>query len=157
MKLVAIVPALILSIFLGYQICVLQDTLDIKTIKLTSAQTALTATQTMLDRCVLIFGEWDSSEPIYSKRVEVTSYTSRPEETDGSPYVTACNTPVVVGGVAVSRDLFDLIGGCGEKVILKGYGTLTINDKMNGRYENSVGDLKAARLHGRQTAELMWQ
>ena len=117
--------------------------------------------QAELARYKALFSEWDLSATLYSKQVTVTSYTSRAEETDSSPHITACNTPVVVGGVAVSRDLFELIGGCGKKVLLKGYGTLTINDKMNRRYKNSVdiwaGDLKAARLHGRQTAELIWQ
>ena len=109
----------------------------------------------------LLMGDWNRDMAVKSMPVTLTAYTSRPEETDDTPYITACNTPVVVGGVAVSRDLFSLLGGCGASVIIPGRGLVTVNDKMNSRYTASIdmwsGDLGAARLHGRQKATMVWQ
>lgn len=110
----------------------------------------------------VLFPGWDRAEPLFSKKVDVSVYTSRPEETDNTPYVTACNTPVQVGGVAVSRDLFEELGGCGQPLALSNsLGAFFINDKMNKRYEGTIdiwsGDLEAARLFGRQTALMFWQ
>lgn len=157
------------AIFLLYQLAVvsedssaaLQRTLE----QLSRSTASLTEARAQLDRddrlITQLLKGWDRTAPVLSKQVTVTSYTSRPEETDSTPYITACNTPVIVGGAAVSRDLFNLVGGCGKKVVLVGYGSLTINDKLNSRYKNAIdiwsGDLKAARLHGRQTAEMVWQ
>lgn len=109
----------------------------------------------------LILPGWDRSAPVLSKEVTVTAYTSRPEETDSTPYITACNTPVQVGGIAVSRDLFEELGGCGASLTLSGYGALFVNDKMNARFKDTVdiwsGDLEAAELHGPKTATMVWQ
>lgn len=104
---------------------------------------------------------WDVQALFFSKLVEVTVYTSRPQETDNTPWTTANNTSVRPGGIAVSRDLFQELGGFGVTVILKGYGVFVVNDVMNERFTNSVdiwaGDLKAARKHGRQETTLHWQ
>ena len=104
----------------------------------------------------------DPNNPVFSKLVTVTVYTSREQETDSSPWTPADGTSVRPGGIGVSRDLFVLLGGFGATVTLKGYGSFTVNDKMNSRYENSVdiwaGDLVAAKRHGRKlNVEMMWQ
>lgn len=98
---------------------------------------------------------------VFSKQVTVTSYTSRKRETDSTPYTTANNTHVRPGGIAVSRDLLPVVGGFGSNITLEGYGTFTVNDVMNKRFRNSVdiwcGDVKAAKLHGRRKAIMIWQ
>ena len=108
----------------------------------------------------LVMPSFNSEIPMFRKDVTVTAYTSRCRETDDSPYYTSKNKPVVRGGIALSRDLLEEIG-YGKEVILEGYGVFTVNDTMNKRFKNSVdiwmGDLKAARLHGRQTTTLLWQ
>lgn len=109
----------------------------------------------------LVLGDWHRDLPVKSKPVTITAYTSRPEETDDTPYLTACGTKVTVGGVAVSQDLFDELGGCGASFAVIGKGRMFVNDTMNSRWKNSIdiwaGDLTAARLHGRQTATMVWQ
>jgi len=121
--------------------------------------------QQELTRCddimSMVFAEWDRSSPVFSKTVEVTCYTSREQETDSTPHITASNEHVRPGGVAVSRDLLEQLGGFGSEVVLQGYGTFEVTDVMNKRFTNSVdiwcGDLEAARLHGRREAVMMWQ
>lgn len=109
----------------------------------------------------LALPEWKVEEVFFSKTVEVSIYTSRVEETDKTPWTTANNTIVRPGGIAVSRDLLQEVGGFGAMVILRGYGVFMVNDVMNPRYKDTVdiwaGDLIAARKHGRQTATLHWQ
>jgi 3D (Asp-Asp-Asp) domain-containing protein len=108
-----------------------------------------------------IIPEWDIDKPFFSKEVEITAYTSRIRETDSTPYITASNEIVRPGGIAISRDLLNIIGGYGTKVIIKGYGVFVVNDIMNARYTNSVdiwsGDLQLALKHGRQKGTIIWQ
>jgi len=108
-----------------------------------------------------LLGGWDRSQPVLTKEVTVTCYTSRRKETDSTPHTTASNRKVRPGTLAVSRDLLPLVGGYGAKVVLAGYGLFEVTDVMNKRFTNSVdiwtGDLKMAQLHGRQVATMVWQ
>jgi 3D (Asp-Asp-Asp) domain-containing protein len=105
-----------------------------------------------------IFPDWHPEKTVFSKDVTVTCYTSRPEETDDTPWTTSSNTNVRPGIIAVSRDLYPLL--IGKTVILEGYGTFKVRDKMNARYANSVdiwcGDLEAAKRHGRRATKMIW-
>jgi 3D (Asp-Asp-Asp) domain-containing protein len=108
-----------------------------------------------------IIPEWDIDKPFFSKQVEITAYISRGCETDSTPYTTANNKIVHPGGIAISRDLVNIIGSYGTKVIVKGYGTFVVNDIMNERYTNSIGiwsgDLTLALKHGRKSGTVIWQ
>ena len=107
------------------------------------------------------FGSWNRSRALFTKEVTVTCYTSRACETDSDPHINASNNVVRLGTIAVSRDLKDLLGGFGAKVTLVGYGVFEVADVMNARFTNSVdiwmSDLQAAKLHGRQKTEMLWQ
>ncbi len=90
--------------------------------------------------------------------VVVTGYTSRPEETDDSPFITAANTQTRPGVVALSRDLlkrytpgapFDF----GDVVHISGLGDFVVEDSMANRWQRRAdiwfGDLADARAFGR--------
>ncbi|MBN1826191.1 MAG: 3D domain-containing protein [Candidatus Eisenbacteria bacterium] len=71
--------------------------------------------------------------------VIVTGYSSTPDQTDSTPYLTASMTSVRPGVIALSRDLirtynpsapFDF----GDRVILEGIGEFVVEDTMNKRY-----------------------
>lgn len=108
-----------------------------------------------------ILPKWDIEKPLFYKEVDITVYTSQKEETDDTPYITANMSKVKPGGMAVSRDLLEVLGGYGKRVVVKGYGIFVINDTMNKRFTNSIdiwgGDLKAALNHGRQKGTIIWQ
>ena len=71
-------------------------------------------------------------------KVTITCYNSHPSQTDDTPNITAFNTTVKPGGIAVSWDLFERGFTHGVKVYLEGFGVLTVNDLMNRRFENRV-------------------
>lgn len=84
-------------------------------------------------------------------RVEVSAYTSRPQETDSTPFITASGTHVRDGIVAANGLRFgtriripELFG---DKVFI-------VEDRMNARYPNHVDiwmeDLGQARALGRR-------
>jgi len=74
-----------------------------------------------------------------SKRlVKVTAYSPRSEETDSTPFITAYNTKVRPGIIAVSRDLFAKGWTFGRKVYIKSLGVFTIEDLMAKRKKNQV-------------------
>ena len=75
--------------------------------------------------------------------VSVTGYSSRLEETDSSPFLTAINTMTAPGVVALSRDLlrtftpgapFDF----GDRVLITGVGVYQVEDTMNPRWTRRV-------------------
>ena len=70
--------------------------------------------------------------------VTLTAYSPREQETDDTPYKTACATKVKAGTVAVSHDLFWAGYACGRKIYIEGYGIFTVNDLMNERYKNRI-------------------
>jgi 3D (Asp-Asp-Asp) domain-containing protein len=113
------------------------------------------------DIFMAIFGDrWSRSKPMYRVNVTVTAYSSRVEETDDSPHVTASGVYVRRGIVALSRDLFDLGIRKGDAVFLHGYGILYVEDSMHPRKQRQVdvwiSDTTAAKLHGVSKSTLMW-
>ena len=62
--------------------------------------------------------------------VTVTAYSPREVETDSTPFITASNSPVRPGIVAVSRDLFESGWVFGKKVYIKNMGVFIIDDLM---------------------------
>ncbi|MCG8530240.1 MAG: 3D domain-containing protein [Desulfovibrionales bacterium] len=70
--------------------------------------------------------------------VKVTAYSPRVQETDSTPFITASNTKVRPGIVAVSRDLFDKGWVFGKKIYIKSLGVFTIEDLMAKRKNNQV-------------------
>ena len=109
-----------------------------------------------------VFGsDWRRDKPMYRTPVTVTAYSSRVEETDDTPHLTADMTFVRVGIIAVSRDILDELGlTMGQRVLLTGYGVFEVHDKMNKRYRRRVDiwmpDHLAANLHGVQQSQMMW-
>ena len=109
-----------------------------------------------------IFTDWDRSRPVLSIDVTVTCYTSRARETDSSPHITADNSYVRRGYIAVSRDMMRDFGlHFGQRVFLSGYGVYEIRDVMDKRWKRRVdiwtSDVVAAKLHGiRKGIELLW-
>lgn len=71
-------------------------------------------------------------------RVRLTSYNSVPEQTDGTPCVTAINTRCRPGIVAVSRDLLEAGWTYGKKVWIEGYGVYVIEDIMDSRFIQAI-------------------
>jgi len=91
--------------------------------------------------------------------VVVSAYTSRPCETDSTPFITAANTRTRPGVIALSRDLlkrytpgapFDF----GDVVHLTGIGDFVVEDSMNSRWESRADiwfeNLGDARRFGRR-------
>lgn len=103
----------------------------------------------------------NTQKTLYDSRsvrvVKVTAYSPRQEETDSTPDITAANTKVRPGIVAVSRDLFDKGWIFGKKVYIKSLGIFTIEDLMAKRKTNQIDifmpDTTAALAFGRQNLE----
>ncbi|SHI59213.1 3D domain-containing protein [Halodesulfovibrio aestuarii] len=70
--------------------------------------------------------------------VKVTAYSPRSAETDSTPFITAYNTKVRPGIIAVSRDLFAKGWTFGKKVYIKSLGIFTIEDLMAKRKKNQL-------------------
>lgn len=70
--------------------------------------------------------------------VIVTAYSSRPEETDSTPFETAFLTMVKPGIIAVSRDLFLAGWTPGKKVYIYQLGVYTIEDLMHERKTEQI-------------------
>ena len=76
-------------------------------------------------------------------RVDITGYSSRVEETDADPFITAMCTLTAPGVVALSRDLlrtftpgapFDF----GDKILIPGVGVYSVEDTMHPRWIHRV-------------------
>ena len=68
--------------------------------------------------------EWDGV-------AEVSAYSPRVEETDGSPCISADNTNICeFEGCAIATNDYPL----GSKIELKGFGECVVKDRMNSRY-----------------------
>jgi len=66
--------------------------------------------------------------------VTVTAYSPTPDQTDESPFITASNTRVRAGIVALSRDLERRLNlKFGDWIHLEGYGWFQFMDRMNKR------------------------
>ena len=90
----------------------------------------------------------------------VTGYTSRAEETDDTPYVTAANTTTRQGVIALSRDLLrrytpEAPFTFGDVIHISGVGDFVVEDSMNSRWERRADiwfeNLAQARAFGRRT------
>jgi 3D (Asp-Asp-Asp) domain-containing protein len=90
----------------------------------------------------------------------VTGYTSREQETDDTPFITAANTRTRPGVIALSRDLLrrytpDAPFAFGDVIHISGVGDFIVEDSMHGRWERRADiwfeSLDAARAFGRRT------
>ena len=68
------------------------------------------------------------------KKLEITSYSPRVQETDSTPLINACGTKVATGQVAVTNDLWHEGWICGRKIWIEGHGIYTVMDRMNSRF-----------------------
>lgn len=88
-------------------------------------------------------------------RVEVSAYTSRPQETDATPFVTASGTRVRDGVIAANTLRFGTRVRIPE---LYGDKVFIVEDRMNPRYGRHVDiwmeDLMAAKALGRRQVEI---
>lgn len=73
--------------------------------------------------------------------VRLSGYSSRVRETDSTPYVTACQTRVGPGTVAVSRSLFERGWTFGRKVYVYQHGVFEVNDLMSSRIDGDAMDI----------------
>lgn len=79
------------------------------------------------------------SDPTGGERVQVivTAYSSTPDQTDSTPFITASGRRVRPGIVAVSRDLKGILS-FGQIVYLEGLGYFVVEDVMHERWTNRV-------------------
>lgn len=68
----------------------------------------------------------------------ITAYSPSIAATDGTPFLTASNSPVREGIVAVSRDLQDRGWSFGRKVYIDSMGVFTIEDLLHERWTNQL-------------------
>ena len=86
---------------------------------------------------------------IRTTKVTLTAYSSTRDQCDATPHITASNTSVRRGVIAVSRDLIDEVGlHFGQRVLIPGHGIFEVQDTMNDRWRRRVdiwhGDKEAA-------------
>ena len=101
--------------------------------------------------------------PVATFMVTASAYTSTPNQTDSSPFITANGEHVYWGGVAAN--IIDTNGRnipFGTKIMIPklfGDQIFTVNDRMNRRYKNNVDlwfpDISDAREFGRRTIEVV--
>jgi 3D (Asp-Asp-Asp) domain-containing protein len=100
----------------------------------------------------LKYGSFPASDlrgPSYTMVVPSSAYTSRPEETDDTPFLTASQTQVRFGVLAANFLPF----GTRVKIPdLYGDKIFVVEDRMNKRYNKKIDiwmeDIKDARAHG---------
>jgi 3D (Asp-Asp-Asp) domain-containing protein len=85
------------------------------------------------------FASADYPVHLFRFPVTVTAYSSTRDQTDSTPFITASNTQVRPGIVALSRDLLrEFTPGApfafGDTVEIEGVGTFIVEDTMNARY-----------------------
>ena len=68
----------------------------------------------------------------------ITAYSPSIAATDGTPFLTASNSPVREGIVAVSRDLQDKGWTFGRKVYIDSMGVFTVEDLLHERWTNQL-------------------
>ncbi len=97
----------------------------------------------------------EDREGVSVRYMQVSAYTSRPEETDSTPFITASNTHVHDGTVATNQLPF---GTRIKMPELFGDKVFIVEDRMNTRYHNNVDiwmdDLSMARKFGRKTVKI---
>jgi 3D (Asp-Asp-Asp) domain-containing protein len=87
--------------------------------------------------------------------VTVTGYSSTPDQTDDTPFVTAANTRVRRGVIALSRDLLrEFTPGApfafGDLLEIEGVGTFRVEDTMAERYRQRADIWFSTRTAARQ-------
>jgi len=92
---------------------------------------------------------------VFTIKVAVTGYSSTPDQTDATPYITAANTRVRPGILALSRDLLrEYTPGApfafGDKVTLAGVGTFRVEDTMARRFRKRADIWFQTRDQARQ-------
>jgi 3D (Asp-Asp-Asp) domain-containing protein len=101
---------------------------------------------------------------LFHMPVTVTGYSSTPDQTDDTPFITAANTPVRPGVLALSRDLLqEFTPGApfrfGDRVELEGIGVFTVEDTMHPRYQKRADiwftSRESAQHWGRQRLTLV--
>lgn len=96
------------------------------------------------------------SGPYYTKVVTATAYTSTPEQTDSTPFITASGTTVRHGVLAAN---FLPIGTQVTIPDIYGDQIFVVEDRMNPRYPNNVDiwmeDLSEARQFGRRSVKIL--
>ena len=112
----------------------------------------------LIEKC---FGRQVDLNEIKSIPVTITAYSSTEAQCDSTPYITASESPVRVGTLAVSTDLVKERGlSFGEIVLIPGYGLFEVRDLMNPRWRRRVdiweSDVQAAKLFGKQKGTLIW-
>jgi 3D (Asp-Asp-Asp) domain-containing protein len=85
----------------------------------------------------------DFPHQLFQIPVTVTAYSSTADQTDSTPFVTASNTRVRRGIVALSRDLLREFTpgapfGYGDRVELEGVGSFVVEDTMHPRFRQRV-------------------
>lgn len=101
------------------------------------------------------FPKSDVRGPSYTVTVQMSAYTSRPQETDDSPFITASGTHVRFGVVA--SNMFPI--GTRIKIpAMYGDQIFTVEDRMNKRYFKNVDiwmdDLAEAKHFGRRNVSI---
>ena len=104
-------------------------------LKLLGLAAAIVATSVLL-QCIL-----QTPARADERCVIVTGYSSTPGQTDSTPFITAWNTTVQDGVIALSRDLLKryTLGApfaFGDIVEIEGLGVFTVEDTMNRRWTN---------------------
>jgi 3D (Asp-Asp-Asp) domain-containing protein len=107
------------------------------------------------------FGSPVNLDSIKSTPVTITAYSSTKDQCDSTPHITASNSPVRIGIVAISNDLMNEMGlSFGQRVLIPGHGLFEVQDKMNSKWHRRVDiwhdDREAARLFGKQKGTLLW-
>lgn len=73
-----------------------------------------------------------------SRKVTVTTYQSKPRQTDSTPDLNALNQKIGPGQCAVSRDLLRAGWSFGKRVYIEGLGVYTITDIMHKRWSDRI-------------------
>ena len=91
--------------------------------------------------------------------VEVTWYTSRVQETDSTPFITADGSRTRDGVVAISPDMMEWFS-FGDSLYVEYLGWFEIHDIMNHRYTRSIdiwcNNHHVAFHNGRITTNIYW-
>lgn len=97
----------------------------------------------------------DDREGVSVRYMQVSAYTSRVEECDSTPFITASQTHVRDGVVATNQLPF---GTRIKMPELFGDKVFIVEDRMNTRYKNNMDiwmdDLSVARKFGRKTVKI---
>jgi 3D (Asp-Asp-Asp) domain-containing protein len=72
------------------------------------------------------------------RMLTISAYSPEPAQTDDTPFITASNSKVREGIVAVSRDLYKKGWKFGREIYIKGLGVFTVEDLMHARKRNQV-------------------